>query len=191
LAPIRTFIAVEMPVDISTFAKERQQALKKADINMKWVRSGNIHLTLQFLGDVEAEEIPVVQASMKNAVKGASTFTLKAKGLGVFPNLKRPKALWVGLVGQIDLLKDLNRRISEALAAIGFPKEKRNFKGHLTVGRVKGKIDSLKLDQAISAQKDFETSSFRVDSVCLFKSRLTPQGAIYTKLAEASLKVSN
>jgi 2'-5' RNA ligase len=191
LTSIRYFIAVDMPVDISNFARERQQALKKAGINMKWVRPESIHLTLQFLGDVDVEIISDIQTGMEKAVKGMLPFSLQVKGLGAFPSLKRPKVLWVGLAGQIDRLKNLKRRISEELVDIGFPIEKRSFRGHLTIGRIKGDMDTLQLDYAISAQKDYETSIFKVNSVCLFKSRLTPRGAIYTKIAEVSLDVFN
>lgn len=178
-----------MPEMVRSFAEERQQAFKDAGIGMKWVRVQSIHLTLQFLGEVDADRLPSIQAGIETAVKGVSSFSIKANGLGVFPNLKRPRVLWVGLAGQTEQLKDLHRKISGALVHFGFPKDNRVFKGHLTIGRAKGRIDKKILDHVLLAQKGYETPFFKVQSVCLFKSRLTPRGAVYTKLAEASLNV--
>ncbi len=190
MASIRAFIAIDMPAIIVDFAGKRQQALKNAGIDMKWVRPENIHLTLQCLGDVETEKIHAVQACMEKAAREVSAFSLKAKGLGVFPSLKRPKVMWMGVTGQTDFLKTLSLQISDALVNLGIPQEKRVFKGHLTIGRIKGKLDTQQLGRVISAQKEYETPIVEVDSVCLFQSRLTPRGAIYTKLAEVSLGVS-
>lgn len=189
MTSIRTFIALDMPDDVLAVVKERQRALKKAGIVMKWVRPESIHLTLQFLGDIDKELIGAIQAGMDRSAKDFSPFSLSVKGLGAFPNLKRPRVLWMGLSGQMDRLRGLKNRISEELILLGFPPEKRPFKGHLTIGRIKGDIDTVQLLHAMSSQTDSGSPVFRVDSVCLYKSQLTPRGAVYTKLAEVSLGV--
>ncbi|MBE9582085.1 MAG: RNA 2',3'-cyclic phosphodiesterase, partial [Proteobacteria bacterium] len=70
----------------------------------------------------------------------------------------------------------------------GFPKEKRHFKGHLTMGRVKDRVDRTKLQESLEGLARFETGSFTVKSVVLFQSTLRPQGAVYTRLAEVILR---
>ncbi len=158
-----------------------------AGIHIKWVRPESIHLTLQFLGDVDQGVIPSIQRGIEKAVIGVPPFSLKVKGVGVFPNSKRPRILWMGLTGDTDELINLKTKISNELESIGFPIENRPFKGHLTIGRVKDRIDSRKLYNIIPAQNEYETPFFDVTSVCLFKSRLTPQGAIYSKLANVTI----
>ena len=188
MASIRSFIAIDVPDTVRAFAEERQQILKEAGIHLKWVRPANIHLTLQFLGDVDTEKLPNIETALAAAAKSSCPFSLKAKGLGVFPNLKRPRVVWIGLDGQTDLLHDLYRQISASMVPEGFPEDKKDFKGHLTIGRVKGRINR-QIESVISARFNDETPPFKVSSVYLFKSQLTPRGAIYTKLAQAPLNV--
>jgi 2'-5' RNA ligase len=85
------------------------------------------------------------------------------------------------------LLLDLQRRLDSQLQGLGFPKEKRPFQGHLTLARAKGRLEDRRLKEALEGLGAFRTASFAVESVVLFQSTLRPQGAIYTRLAEAPL----
>jgi 2'-5' RNA ligase len=147
-----------------------------------------MHLTLKFLGDVDKGVIDLIRSAMEESAKGFSPFVLQAKGIGVFPDIKRPRVVWVGVSGDVGVLSSLQSRLETYLDAQGFPKETRHFKGHLTVGRAKGRLDQDKLRKALEKLDAFETESFPVDSVILFQSTLRPQGAIYTRLAEVSLQ---
>jgi 2'-5' RNA ligase len=84
-------------------------------------------------------------------------------------------------------LFDLQDNLESQLKTLGFPKEKRPFKGHLTMGRVKGRVDKTKFREALEGLRGFNTEAFTVQSVVLFQSTLRPQGALYTRLAEVAL----
>jgi len=132
---IRTFIAIEIPGTIISKIRELQDGIRAYGFKIRWVRTENIHLTLKFLGDVEEIKINEIANAVAETVKGHSPITLQAKGIGVFPGIKRPRVLWVGLAGQLEALVRLQQTLDENLMALGFSREERTFKGHLTMGR--------------------------------------------------------
>ena len=184
---IRTFIATAIPDFVLAAIHEVQESIRRHGFNIRWVRPGNIHLTLKFLGDVSRQDVDRIAVTMVETVKPFPPISLSARGVGVFPSIKRPRVLWVGLDGQTEPLVRLQKALDEGLGAIGFPREARPFKGHLTLGRVKGRIDSRKLGAAIDRFSGFESETFRVDRIHLLKSDLKPAGAIYTRLNSAEL----
>jgi 2'-5' RNA ligase len=105
--------------------------------------------------------------------------------VGVFPDLRRARVIWTGVWGDVQALFAVQRDLESHLEDLGFPKENRPFKGHLTLGRVKGRLDSTKLREALEGLRDFQTESFVVQSLVLFQSTLSPQGAVYNRLAES------
>jgi 2'-5' RNA ligase len=181
---IRTFIAIEIPKTVISKIRELQDVIKAYGFKIRWVRAENIHLTLKFLGDIEINEIA---KAVSKAAEKYSPISLKAKGIGVFPGIKRPRVLWVGLSGQLEALVKLQQTLDENLIALGFSREERPFKGHLTMGRIKDKIDVKKLGDALMAFRRFESETFTADQIILYKSELTPSGAVYTGLASALL----
>jgi len=185
---LRAFIAIEMPGLVADAVRRSQQALQKDGIRLRWVRPENVHLTLRFLGDISAATIQAVREAMERSVFGRQPFFLRLSGIGVFPGLKHPKVIWLGLQGQVDLLDDLYRNLSAFLAEQGIPRAERPFKGHLTIGRAKGRLDSENLEAVLLRQAAFETDDFAADSICLFKSDLTPGGAVYTPLVRTTIK---
>ena len=184
---IRTFIAIEIPDDIISKFRKLQEGINVYDFKIRWVRSENIHLTLKFLGDVEAVKIGEIAEAISKTVEGYTPVSLKAKGIGAFPGIKRPRVLWVGLTGQLESLVKLQKTLDENLKVLGFPGEKRPFKGHLTMGRIKTKIDVKKFGDALMAFRGFESETFTASQIILYKSELKPSGAVYTKLSSASL----
>lgn len=184
---IRTFIAVEIPENVISSIRDIQQDLKAYGVDIRWIRPENIHLTLKFLGDVQAADIENISGVMSGTAEGVSSISLQAKGIGVFPGVKRPRILWVGLTGQLELLSRLQKSLDANLKGIGFPTEKRPFKGHLTIGRIKTEINSKIFVDALTAFRSFESETFVADRIVLFKSELKPSGAVYTNLASATL----
>jgi RNA 2',3'-cyclic 3'-phosphodiesterase len=184
---LRTFIAVEIPENIISGIRDLQQDLKAFGVDIRWIRPENIHLTLKFLGDVPAADIDNIFEVISGTAEGISSIPLQAKGIGVFPGVKRPRVLWVGLTGQLELLTRLQKILDANLKGIGFPPEKRPFEGHLTIGRIKTKSDSKIFVDALMAFRSFESETFVADRIVLFKSELKPSGAVYTDLASATL----
>ena len=181
-AAIRSFIAIELSEVIRTQLKGLQDNLKTCRFKVRWVRPENIHLTLKFLGNIDETDIEKVRGTLTSRVDRFTPLSLSVKGVGVFPGIRRPRIIWSGMGGQLSALAALQKALAEDLAAIGFQQEKRAFKAHLTLGRVKGAIDALKLRDAIQAFDDFESEIFTADKIFLFKSDLKPGGPIYSKL---------
>ena len=184
---IRTFIAIELPEKIGSAISKVQEGIRSYGFKIRWVRPENIHLTLKFLGNIKEADTEKVGKIVFESVKGYKPISLKAKGIGVFPGIKKPRVVWTGISDQLNLLTELQKTLDEKLEEIGFPKEKRPFRGHLTLGRVKAKIDPKRLSDALQEFAKFESESFSADRVILYKSELKPKGAVYTKLANLLL----
>ncbi len=184
---IRTFIGFELPENIISAIGSVQEGLKSYGLKVRWVRPKNIHLTLKFLGDIKVFDIKNVGQVITESVKENGPISLQAKGIGLFPGIKRPRVIWIGLAGQMEPLIGLQKNLDENLERIGFPKENRPFKGHLTLGRIKGKLNPKTLADAIKEFERFESEVFDLSRIILFKSELTPKGSIYTELMSASL----
>ena len=178
----RAFIAIDLPESIKSFLSEAQEALKLHRFRVKWVRPQNIHLTLKFLGDTATADTDKIVEAMTLAARGCPIVSLTAKGIGVFPNVRRPRVIWAGLNGQLETLVNLQQTLDAHLADLGFARDTRAFKSHLTLGRVKGKIASDRMKAAIDKLKEFESEPFEANRVILFKSDLRPSGAVYTKV---------
>jgi 2'-5' RNA ligase len=165
-----------------------QESIKQYELKIRWVRPENIHLTIKFLGDIRWSDIDDIGMAIKETAAGFDPLFLSAQGLGVFPNLKRPRVIWIGLSGQVEEFISLQRMLDQKLQLIGFPKEKRPFKGHITIGRVKGRLDSPQLSDIINRfSSKFAAKQFSADRIFLMQSELKPSGPIYTKLMSESL----
>ncbi|MBI4286650.1 MAG: RNA 2',3'-cyclic phosphodiesterase [Chloroflexi bacterium] len=190
MEPVRSFIAVELPEEVRAKLATLQARLKLGEqFGVKWVAPAGIHLTLKFLGNVEAERISEIAGAMTEAARGIPPFHLEIKGLGAFPSLKRVQVVWAGLEGDLDRLSQLQQNIELALALLGFAEEERPFTPHLTLARVRPQVlpeERLRLGQAI-ASTTFAGGPIQVDAVNLMQSQLTRTGAIYTRLSSVAL----
>ena len=158
---------------------------------MRWVRMKNIHLTMKFIGDIEEIEIESIESTLRDSAKMQTPLTLSAKGVGVFPGIRRPRVLWVGIHDHETGLAGLQKSIENQLHRIGYSKEGRPFKGHLTVGRAKGYVDERKLKDALDSYLAFESSPFTVNEFFMFRSVLKSGGPEYTKLIRIPLTRTN
>ena len=140
------------------------------------------------LSDIEEEYIDKIAAVIEEASKGQSPFEISIKGSGAFPNLKNPRIIWIGVEDGTKGLTHLQQPLDYGLNAIGFEREEREFRPHLTLGRVKGPRGKERLSAAVSELKDIKAGSFIVDRVILYKSELKPTGAVYAKLKEVTLQ---
>jgi 2'-5' RNA ligase len=184
---IRAFIAVEIDPRVIDHISAAITELKSRVPAVRWVTPTNFHLTLKFLGDVEEAQINRIGAALEEQLHPFPRFTINAKGLGVFPDSRRPRILWVGLAG-IELAS-LVSRLESALEPLDFAPEKRNFTPHLTVGRWRQTERAPKtLRQTLEEWKDYPFGSTRVDEVILFQSVLKPERAIHARLRTVTLK---
>jgi 2'-5' RNA ligase len=183
---IRTFIALELPPSLISLLAKVQEDLQSMGLRAKWVRPENIHLTLKFLGNINPADIDNIGGAMVDAVGKINTFNLVAEGIGVFPGIKRPRVIWVGLKGQIQLLFAMQRLLEDNLAALGYKKEKRPFKGHLTLGRFKQSVNPNTIRRVLEEFGDLAIEEFTARRVMFYKSDLKPTGAVYSQLQQAS-----
>jgi len=187
MAKIRTFIAVELPDNLKREADKLIVGLKPLAGGVRWVKAANLHFTLRFLGDIERDAVSILDNNLKNNLADIKPFPLKLSGLGCFPNIRRPRVVWVGADGDMDELKKLAQSVESACRNSGFDKADKPFSAHLTIGRVKYSEGLDKLINNLQNTK-FESEQFQVDKVVVFKSDLSPRGPTYTPLARVGLE---
>jgi 2'-5' RNA ligase len=187
---IRSFLAFELPFQIKEQVGKISKELQQSHLPVRWVKVENIHLTIVFLGSITEETIAGVKLRAGPIVERFSAFQIRLNGVGVFPNWRRPRVLWIGLDGQVRGLSDLRDELQAALEDLGFKPENRPFRPHLTLGRFKGTViraEELKwiLDRfhVINSDDDY------LKELVLFKSDLRPAGPIYAKMAAWPLKI--
>jgi RNA 2',3'-cyclic 3'-phosphodiesterase len=192
ISPIlRVFIALELPSQVQNALYERASALHKTSPSgaVRWVAADAMHLTLKFLGDTPQAQIPAINAAVETALAGLEPLTLAAQGIGCFPDLSHPKVVWAGLEGDLSELKTLRDRIEMYVSPLGYPTEKRPFRPHLTLGRVKDE-DKAVGEAVQKAQSQIgEIANWQSRHVSVIQSRLTPSGAVYTPLVKFQLSV--
>jgi len=141
----------------------------------RWVPKENIHLTLAFLGRVDDERVADVSGAVGDAVAKHVDFTVRLGELGAFPSAKRARVVWAGLDGPTNGLAGLADSVGESLEPLGFPRETRAFRPHVTLARVKNPAP-VRLDEMLSP------ISFRVERISLFESKLGRPHAVYSEL---------
>jgi RNA 2',3'-cyclic 3'-phosphodiesterase len=190
---IRIFIALDLP-------QEEKQAL--ADVirrlqteipyGVRWVDPAGIHLTLKFLGNINASLTEDILKAMQCAAQSfqGGNFHLRLSGLGIFPSERQPRVLWAGIAGDLDSLKSLQEKVDEEICRLGFVREKRPFNPHLTLGRVRDGVSvsvRRQVSAAFAATRLESGNPWKVDRVHFIRSTLTPGGAIYTSLSSTPL----
>ena len=184
---IRIFIAVELPQKIHDSLKQLQDALRDSMPDVRWTKSGNIHLTLKFLGDVEISRIEAISKALTDITCQFTSFTTSLANIGAFPNSRKPRIVWVGLEKGADELVKMAGQIEDSMKRLGFLREKRRFNPHLTVGRIRRLEHPAAMTEALEQSRVGEVGEFTVQRISLIKSQLDTAGSIYTTLFEAPL----
>ncbi len=189
---VRAFIAIELPDEVKSALARLEDELKSGGrFGVKWVDLRGIHLTLKFLGSIAADRVVEIAAVMTAAAAETAPLHLELNRLGVFPNPRKAQVAWVGLVGDVESLAGLHRRLESGLAELGFPPETRPFQPHLTLARVRSQTpprERQDFGEMIAGAAFGCHVAIDIDAVSLMKSRLTPQGAIYTRIGSAGLE---
>lgn len=185
---IRTFLAVPLEAAL----RRRVQALvapwAAVPGDVKWVETENLHLTLKFLGDVDARDLPEVCRVAGQAVAELAPFPFEIHGAGAFPNLQRPRTFWLGARQGREAMVTVADRLDEALRKLGFPRESRRFEPHLTIGRLRqGGRTSPELLALLQQQTDVEIGTMEVSEAIVFSSDLRPTGPVYSVMARLPL----
>jgi 2'-5' RNA ligase len=182
---IRAFLAIEPPENILQEMSRLQDKLKREIRGrISWIRPQGQHLTLKFFGDISTEDVKNICTAVQNRIVSEQSLNLKIEKLGVFPDARRPRVIWCGVTGDVENLSVLQKILDGDFAALGFPAEDRSFKAHLTLARIKDPRDITSMSEALKKYDSFKAGEFITGKLFLFQSNLTPQGAVYTKLAE-------
>lgn len=186
---VRAFIAIELPLPIrqalSTLEEHIQAsagpAARKA---IRWVPTENMHLTLKFLGEVSAGNLQALAHMLRGEARRHSTFSFSVGELGAFPNLRRPRVIWIGIKAPGEL-SNLQKAIEAETQRLGYPAEERPFSPHLTLGRISQNArpeEASLVAHALGEMKVEMIGQVQANQVHLFRSDLRPTGAVYARL---------
>ena len=192
MSSIRAFIAIELSPEVLAALGRVQDRLRRGEGGRagRWVKAEGIHLTLEFLGEVPSEKLEAIYRAVGQACLGHAPFELTVAELGCFPNLRRPRVVWVGVREETGQLARLQEAVERELNRLGFPPEGRKFTPHLTLARVQERASPREIEalgKAVGTAQVGELARMRVGAVSVMKSDLRPEGAIYTELYHAPL----
>lgn len=180
---LRCFIAIELPDEIKKNIDTYVEQLKAAKADVKWVPAKNLHLTLKFLGSTPEELLTEINRKLSSTAKLHDRFTCRISGAGVFPNIKQPRVIWLGIKDAEEMIK-LQKDADESMAELGFKKEDREFNPHLTIGRARSPKNKDMLIKELATLKEVDFGKIEVQNITLMKSELKPGGAEYFRLNE-------
>ena len=191
---VRAFIALPLTDAVKRRLRESEDHVRRhtGEGTIRWVGNGAMHLTLKFLGATPASKIEPIGALLKRLAGEAAPLCLLLGPLGLFPDAQRPRVVWAGLTGDVGALSALATAVDRAMAALGFPPEKRRFSPHITLGRVREgappfiAADLTRALAEVTGQK--RAVAVPVDRLVLFRSTLTPSGAVHDELGSWRLR---
>jgi 2'-5' RNA ligase len=181
---IRSFIAIDISYNekINSLIKE----LKNSGALIKLVEPENIHVTIKFLGDISHKTITEIENILKNSIIGIKPFQFNLEGVGVFPNEKYIKIIWIGIKNS-EILEKISKRINKKVNLILSNSKFQKFLPHITICRVKSAKNKEKLLEIVDKYKNYKFANIIVDSIKLKKSELTSKGPIYSDIIKLKL----
>ena len=185
MEPIRTFVSLPMPADVRAAMEElRNQHTTSGPGGLRWAAGQQAHLTLAFLGDLDEAELARARACSHRAAQRTSPFEAALRGAGAFPSAARARVVWLGWDAGSAEVGDLHARVARELAAEAFELERRRFHPHVTLARARAPLDARPLLDTLAR---WRSGAWTVTEIELMASRLTPRGAIHTRLERCAL----
>jgi len=191
MARMRTFVGVALDDSIRRKIVALQLEFANTGARVKWVEPENLHVTMLFLGEVDAREVLQVCKTVGRVAANVPTFPMAVAGVGGFPNLRRPRTLWIGVEeGAAELVRLHDEMELELRKLGGYRREDRQFTPHITLGRVKGDDVVPELRDALTRQRDWSGGSMIVHDVHVMSSELAADGPVYTVLSREKLQAA-
>lgn len=188
---IRCFVAIEIPEAIRTLLTSAQGELRRDIRGASWVKSGNIHLTLKFLGDVAPSQIGVIKNAVEQVVDTRPPFSMEIGGIGAFPNLTRPRIIWAGVKTGADEVAAIAKEIDIELSRHGYERDEKAFRPHLTLARLKSRINLKPLVDVFQQYDTINGATMVVNQIRVVQSHLRQSGAVYTPLESCCFNSRN
>jgi 2'-5' RNA ligase len=187
---VRTFIAAELPGELLKALGKLQRTLNDLPGGkaVNWVRQEGIHLTFKFLGDVPQDMLSQIFAGIEQVCAKQPSFMVRVNGLGCFPNMVRPRVVWVGLQDDHQQLQRIKQALENELASCGFAREDRAFQPHLTLGRIRSSALSSEVEimgRSLASYESVVLGQINVNQLSTISSTLSPTGAIYRILSQS------
>ena len=184
---IRAFLAIVPPEDVlEAMSRLQAKIIKEISGRISWTKPQAQHLTLKFFGDISAEDVNNISCAVQNRLASGSALNFKIGTLGVFPDARKPRVIWCGVGGDVEKLALLQFELDGDFAGLGFPQEDRPFRAHLTLGRIKDVHGLTGISEVLTRHIEYNAGEFACREIIMFQSKLTPQGAVYNKLAQYS-----
>jgi RNA 2',3'-cyclic 3'-phosphodiesterase len=192
MVAIRTFVAIRLEERVHARLERLMSELRGAmpARAIRWVAAENIHLTLEFLGDVESTRMELVTKALRVAAAEAAPCEIQVAGMGCFPNMRAPRVIWAGVQESTGALLALRGVVRRELRKLELVRDEREFSAHLTLGRVRQEAPPSavrEIGQVVEKAKTGNLGKQDVSSIHLFRSDLRPDGPIYAVLAEFPL----
>jgi len=187
---MRIFCAVELPEDVRARIASHIAALRDAaepSLKISWERPEKLHLTLKFLGEIEAERVEALTRSADRAAAGAGKFTVTLRDAGTFPAHGNPRVLWLGLDDNAGRLAGLQARLEDECEHERFPREARAFRPHITVARIRFPNAAARHVANLHRERNFAPATFDVGEFVVMQSQLGAGGSRYTPLSRHEL----
>lgn len=184
---LRLFFALETPPDVRAEMALIQEDLRSTGADVRWEPAEKLHATLKFLGDTDVGLLPEIVLTIEGVLGDFGKPIVRYAGLGCFPDRREPRVIWIGMADTGASLLSLQEAVERALVPLGFPREKRVFQPHITLGRVKSRRGIGRLLDRMESTI-FESQPVSIPDVVLMRSELKPAGSVYTPQRVFSLK---
>lgn len=182
---MRAFLAADIDEELKEKIADVQKQLKEADAPVKFVEPHNLHFTFKFFGEIDEEKAEQIVRAVETKVQNYAPFEISIKGVGVFPNTRYIRVVWLG-VEDSEPFSKLQMAMDEDFKKMGFKKE-RSYVPHLTMGRVRGAKNKDALLSRIDELKEVEIGKMRIEKLVLKESVLKRDGPVYTTVNEFDL----
>jgi RNA 2',3'-cyclic 3'-phosphodiesterase len=181
---MRVFIALNLPSNVRRSLAASLEPLRQRLLPVRWTGEESLHLTLKFLGDIDGTEVPRLRDTLQTVAAGHSPLVLSITGIGAFPSLRRASVLWAGVAPDAPLLS-LQHDVEMALSRLGYVRDLKPFRPHVTVARLKSGTRPLDVER-LAPVHDFAGTA-PVATMDLMRSHLSPDGVVHEPLLRLRL----
>jgi RNA 2',3'-cyclic 3'-phosphodiesterase len=180
----RLFIAIELPSNLRRALTDHIDLVRAAvpEAKASWACEENLHLTMKFLGDTEPARVEGISQAIQRSANAVRPFAMNIEGGGAFPPSGQPRVLWIGVEDPSGQLASLHRRLEDECEKVGFAREQRPFRPHLTIARIRNPKGARHLFQ-VHKEMSFDGETFAVSHLALIRSEFRSEGSRHTVVA--------